>query len=77
MKPILIVEESLKIRYFDFNEEAIVIAQAGVNFGINSTRCSDDGKTAFGCASCNFIAVFATTCEIYPKFHSFPCYYIY
>ena len=26
---------------------------------------------------CNFIAVFATTHEIYPKFHSFPYYYIY
>ena len=30
-----------------------------------------------GGASCNFIAVLATTREIYPKFHSFPCYYIY
>ena len=47
-----------------------------MNFGINSTRCSDDGKIAFSCASCNFIAVLATTPEIYPKFHSFPCYYI-
>ena len=33
--------------------------------------------TSTGCASCNFIAVLATTHEIYPKFHSFPCYYIY
>ena len=41
------------------------------------THCSDDGKIALGCALCNFIAVLATTREIYPKFHSFPCYYIY
>ena len=37
--------------------------------GINSTRCSDDSKIALGCASCNFIAILATTREIYPKFH--------
>ena len=34
-------------------------------------------KIALGCVSCNFIAVLATAREIYPKFHSYLCYYIY
>ena len=64
------MEASLKIRYLTLKKEAIVIAREGVKFWINSTRCSDDGKIAF-------IAFLATTRKIYPKFHSFACYYIY
>ena len=44
----------------------IVIARVGVKFGINSTRCTKDGK----------IAILGTHENFYPKFHSCPCYYI-
>ena len=37
-----------------------------MKFWTNSTHCSDDGK----------IAILTTTLENYPKFRSFPGYYI-
>ena len=48
-------------------KEAILLICDSTGRSEISTHCSDDGK----------IAVLAATHEIYPKFHSCPCYYIY
>ena len=43
-----------------------VIARTGVKFCDKIPLASDEGK----------IAILSTTREIYPKFRSYPCYYI-
>ena len=48
-------------------KEAILLICDSTGRSEISTHCSDDGK----------IAVLAATREIYPKFHSCLCYYIY
>ena len=65
-------------KFFTLTIEAIVLIcdSTGRSEILNYTRCSDDGKIAFCCDSCNLIAVIARTREIYPKFNSLPCYYV-
>ena len=39
--------------------------------------CLVEWQIALGFALCNFIATQPNTREIYPEFHSYPCYYVY